>query len=94
MEPKETFYSLLEIEINSMNPKKRDTFVIDSVKYKDILATLTLKKGVRCEKGPHFKQWVMRNFKVVTIGAVDYVYSIDTNVQVAKKEDIFDILSL
>ena len=92
MESKERFYSLLEEEISKLNPKKQDTYVIDAAKYEDILSTLKLNKGEACEKGAHFKQWVFQNFKIVKIGAVDYVYSKDTNNSVAKKEEIFDIL--
>ena len=93
MEPKEQFYSSLEDEINKLHPKKKDNYVIDAAKYEDILSTLSLKKGEACEKVGHFKQWVLKNFNLVTIGTTDYVYSNDGNVPVAKKEEIFDIIS-
>ena len=93
MESKHQFYSSLEDEINKLHPKKRDNYVIDAAKYEDILSTLRLNKGEACEKGGHFKQWVLQNFNLVKIGTMDYVYSNDGNVPIVKKEEIFDIIS-
>ena len=93
MDPKELFYSSLEEEMEKLTVKRRDNYVIDTAKYEAILSTLKLKKGEGCEKGGHFKQWTVQNFKLVTIGAIDYVYDLNSNVPVAKKEELFDIIS-
>ena len=94
MGSKEQFYLSLEVEINKLNAKKKDNFVIDAAKYRDILSALKLKKGEPCEKGARFKQWASNSFNVVTIGDGDYVYSVidGQNLPVAKKEELFDIL--
>ncbi len=42
MELHQQFY--LEIEVNKLKPKKKENFVIDAVKYRDILSALKLKK--------------------------------------------------
>ena len=98
MEPKEQFYNSLEEEMGKLHLSKRATFVIEAAQYDDILYALKLKKGEPCDKGAQFKQWAVRNFNIVTIGSVDYVYSQNdkddttSNRQVAKKEEIFDII--
>ena len=94
MGSKEQFYLSLEQEINKLNAKKKDNFVIDAAKYRDILSALKLKKGEPREKGAQFKQWVTDSFNLVSIGDADYVYSMidGQNQPVAKKEELFDIL--
>ena len=80
MDPKELFYSSLEEEMEKLTVKRRDNYVIDTAKYEAILSTLKLKKGEGCERVAHFKQWRVQNFKLVTIGAIDYVYDLNSNV--------------
>ena len=94
MGPREQFYLSLELEINKLKPRKKDNFVIDAVKYRDILSALKLKKGQPCDKGAQFKQWASGYFNLVRIGDVDYVYSTTDgqNLPVARKEELFDIL--
>ena len=57
-----------------------------------ILSALKQRKDEQCEAGPQFKQWVFRNFKLVTIGAMDYIFSKESDTEVAKEDKIFDII--
>ena len=91
------FYELLEKQTDSLDERRKGTFVIDTHKYQSILDALRLKKGEACAKGGHFKQWATNNFLIVSEseGAPDCLYGFKSQrlpLPVAKKEDIFDIL--
>lgn len=92
MDHKEIFYRLLEEHIHKLHKSKQATFVIDTAKYNEILRTLNLKHGEVCPAGATFKYWVFDTFKVVRIGSLDYIYSKNKNLPVARKEELFDIL--
>ena len=92
MEHRDHFNVLYEKHYNSLSKKNQKYFTIDAETYQKIFDTLKLDKGVASVFGKEFKYWVNDYFKIVTIGTLDYVYSRDTDLPVAKHEDIFDII--
>ena len=64
MGPREQFYLSLEIELNKLKPKKKENFVIDAVKYRDILKAHPLPPVSNLTLAPRSIEDVVLSFGV------------------------------
>ncbi|CAH1264333.1 KRBA2 [Branchiostoma lanceolatum] len=55
---KAEFYRLVEEQISSLGPRKKDSYYITQERYDKALQALQLDKGVKCQDGNKFKFWV------------------------------------
>ena len=92
MELNDQFYALVDDHVSKLPEKLRSSFSITSVKYDRITAALNLRKGEPCDDGAKFKHWATRNFKLVPVGHLEYVYDKELDLPIAKHEELFHIV--
>ena len=71
---KAEFYRLLKERVYGLKESKKCVFAIQQEKYNQAVAALQFDRGVKCEKGNHFKYWVSTHFKLQQIGGRNVLY--------------------